>query len=94
MPAPKAGSVPKTSKASIREVALSGKEKELVKLGYEEVKKPDVSHVPRSLRVEGVDGDRLSRNADLPRPHPRGEGPILVEDGEPKAPVHDHSRSH
>lgn len=72
---------PRAKKVSVADIANNVKEMKLIEAGYEEVKKPDLSHVVATTRFEGVDGARIFRNrGDLP-PYPEGIGPILVEDG-------------
>jgi hypothetical protein len=79
------GDKPKTvrkSKPSIKDIADSHKEKQLLDAGYARVEKPDLSGVKTVLRVEGVDGARLARNQGLDAAELPGIGPIEVDDGE------------
>ena len=71
-----------STKVSIKNIISDVKEMKLMKAGYEEVKKPDLSHVVTTTRLEGIDGARLYRNEGTTPPCPEGLGPILVEDGE------------
>lgn len=71
-----------TTKVSIKNIINDVKEMKLIKAGYEQVKRPDLTHVVTTTRYEGIDGARLYRNEGTTPPCPEGLGPILVEDGE------------
>lgn len=79
-PAPSSSS--RVSKASLKAIAASIKEKQLLEAGYGEIEKPNLVDVKNFLRIEGVDGEREYRNQNLEAPKKGTCLPIPVEDGE------------